>query len=90
MLIENGANFKLKDRNKWTPLSIAISYGDKEMVEMLFKNYLIRREERFKSRALTISNYFQNMKDFYVELKWKVKIPLLSWLCPNDVIKITK
>ena len=60
------------------------------MVEMLFKNYLIRREERFKSRALTISNYFQNMKDFYVELKWKVKIPLLSWLCPNDVIKITK
>ena len=90
LLIDNGANYKLKDRNKWTPLSIAISYSDKEMVEMIYRNYLKRREERFKSRALIISNYFQNMKDFYVELKWKVKIPLLSWLCPNDIIKMTK
>ena len=90
LLIENGANYKLKDKNKWTPLSIAISYGDKEMVEIIYRYYLKRREERFKSRALLISNYFKNMKDFYVELKWKVKIPLLSWLCPNDIFKVTK
>ena len=30
------------------------------------------------------------MKDFYAELKWKVKIPLLSFLCLNDTFKITK
>ena len=28
LLLENGAKFKLNDKNKWTPLSIAISYGD--------------------------------------------------------------
>ena len=90
LLIDNGANYKLKDIHKWTPLSIAVSYGDKEMVEIIYRYYLKRREERFNSRALIISNYFKNMKDFYVELKWKVKIPLLSWLCPNDIFKITK
>ena len=90
LLLGNGANFKLKDKNKWTPLSIAISYGDKEMVEILYRAYLKRREERFKSRTQIISDYFNKMKDFYVELKWKVKIPLLSWLCPKDIIKITK
>ena len=90
LLLENGANFKLKDKNKWTPLSIAVSYGDKEMVEILYRFYLKRREERFKKRSVLIANYFKNMKDFYVELKWKVKIPLLSWLCPNDIFKVTK
>ena len=90
LLIDNGANFKLKDKNKWTPLSIAISYGDREMVEIIYRAYLKRREERFKSRTQLIANYFKKMKDFYVELKWKVKIPLLSWLCPNDIFKMTK
>jgi len=90
LLLENGANYKLKDKNQWTPLSIAISYSDKEMVEILYRVYLKRREEKLKSKSLIIANYFKNMKDFYVELKWKVKIPLLSFLCPNDTFKITK
>ena len=90
LLLENGAKFKLKDKNKWTPLSIAISYGDKVITEMLYRYYLKRREEKLKSKAILIADYFKKMKDFYVELKWKVKIPLLSWLCPNDIFKITK
>jgi hypothetical protein len=90
LILENGANYKLKDRNQWTPLSIAITYGDKEMVEILYRFYLKRREEKIKTKFLLIANYFKNMNDFYVELKWKVKIPLLSFLCPNDTIKITK
>ena len=90
LLLENGANFKLKNKNQWTPLSIAISYGDKEMVEILYRFYLVRREEKLRSKSLFVANYFKGMKDFYVELKWKVKIPLLSFLCPNDTFKITK
>ena len=90
LLLENGANFKLKNKNQWTPLSIAISYGDKEMVEILYRFYLIRREEKLRAKSLLVANYFKGMKDFYVELKWKVKIPLLSFLCPNDTFKITK
>ena len=90
LILENGANYKLKDRNQWTPLSIAITYGDKEMVEILYRFYSKRREEKIKTKFLLIANYFKNMNDFYVEIKWKVKIPLLSFLCPNDTIKITK
>ena len=90
LLLENGANYKLKDKNQWTPLSIAISYDDRDMVETLYRFYLIRREEKMRSKSLLIANYFKKMKDFYVELKWKVKIPLLSFLCPNDTFKITK
>ena len=90
LLLENGANYKLKDKNQWTPLSIAISYSDRDMVETLYRFYLIRREEKMRSKSLIVANYFKNMKDFYVELKWKVKIPLLSFLCPNDIFKITK
>ena len=90
LLLENGANYKLKDKNQWTPLSIAISYSDKEMVEILYRFYLIRREEKLRTKTLLVANYLKGMKDFYVELKWKVKIPLLSFLCPNDTFKITK
>ena len=90
LLLENGANYKLKDKNQWTPLSIAISYSDKDMVETLYRFYLKRREEKLRAKSLLVANYFKGMKDFYVELKWKVKIPLLSFLCPNDTFKITK
>ena len=60
------------------------------MVEILYRFYLIRREEKLRTKALIVANYLKGMKDFYVELKWKVKIPLLSFLCPNDTFKITK
>ena len=60
------------------------------MVEILYRFYLIRREEKLRTKTLLVANYLKGMKDFYVELKWKVKIPLLSFLCPNDTFKITK
>ena len=90
ILLENGANYKQRDKNKWTPLSIAVSYGNKDIVRLLYKFYLKRNQEKFSNRATTISNYFKKMPDFYMEIKWKVTIPLLSFLCPNDVIKIWK
>jgi len=30
------------------------------------------------------------MVNFTCDIKWKVEIPLLSWLCPNDKCKVTK
>lgn len=88
--MDNGAQYKQKDKNKWTPISIAISYGDKEMVEIIYRYYLKRRKEKMHSRTLIIADYFKKMQNFYVEFNWKVKIPLFSFLCPNDIIKITK
>jgi hypothetical protein len=89
-LVENEANFKKRDINRWTPMSIAVSYDDEEMVRMMYDFYLQNRIERVKRNNIKISNYLSSMKDLYIELKWKVSIPLLSFLCPNDLIKIWK
>jgi hypothetical protein len=89
-LVENDANFKKRDINRWTPMSIAVSYDDEELIRMMYDFYLENRIERVKRNNQKISNYLSSMKDLYIELKWKVSIPLLSFLCPNDVIKIWK
>ena len=89
-LVENDANFKKRDINRWTPMSIAVSYDDEELIRMIYDFYLQNRIERVKKNNIKISNYLSSMKDLYIELKWKVSIPLLSFLCPNDVIKIWK
>ena len=90
ILLESGANYKDRDKNQWTPLSIAVSYGNKEVVRLLYKFYLKRNQEKFNNRAVTVSNYFKKMPDFHMEIKWKVSIPLFSFLCPHDVLKIWK
>ena len=89
-LVENDANFKKRDINRWTPMSIAVSYDDEELIRMMYDFYLQNRIERVKRNNIKISNYLSSMKDLYIELKWKVSIPLLSFLCPNDLIKIWK
>ena len=90
VLIENGANFKKRDENRWTPMSIAVSYDDEEIVRLIYDFYLKNRIERVKKNNNKLADYLKSMKDLYIELKWKVSIPLLSFLCPNDVIKIWK
>ena len=90
LLLQNHADFKKKDLNLFTPLDLAISYENRELVSILYDKYVKRRSEKFRRNLREISNYFKGMHDFYVELKWKVHVPLLSFLCPNDVCPIWK
>ena len=71
-------------------MSIAVSYDDEEMIRMIYDFYLKSRIEKVKKNNANLANYLRTMKDLYIELKWKVSIPILSFLCPNDVIKIWK
>ena len=90
LLLTMGADFKKKDKFNFTPLDIAVSYNNKEIVSILYDRYVKRRAEKFRRNLRQISNYFKGMNDFYVEIKWKVHVPLLSFLCPNDVCPIWK
>ena len=90
LLIKNDASFKKRDINRWTPMSIAVSYGDEEMARIIYNFYLKLREKRVDTNNKNVAKYLGEMNDLYIELKWKVSIPLLSFLCPNDVIKIWK
>ena len=71
-------------------MSIAVSYDDEEIIRMMYDFYLKSRIERVKNNNTKLANYLITMKDIYIELKWKVSIPLFSFLCPNDVIQIWK
>ena len=71
-------------------MSIAVSYDDEELIRMIYDFYLKSRIVKVKNNNDELAKCLGNMKDLYIELKWKVSIPLLSFLCPNDVIKIWK
>ena len=77
LLITNGANFKKRDINGWT-------------ARLLYNFYLRSREKKVENNNNNVAHYLGQMKDLYIELKWKIHIPLLSFLLPNDLIKIWK
>ena len=60
------------------------------MVRLMYDFYLKSRIRKVDNNNKQLSNYLGKMRDLYIELKWKVYIPLLSFLCPDDVIKIWK
>ena len=90
LLITNGANFKKRDNNGWTAMSIAVSYNDEEIVRLMYNFYLKSREKKVENNNNYLAKYLGEMKDLYIELKWKIHIPLLSFFLPNDLIKIWK
>ena len=71
-------------------MSIAVSYDDEEIIRMLYNYYLESRAKRLKNNNKKLADYLITMKDLYIELKWKVSVPLLSFLCPNDTVKFWK
>jgi hypothetical protein len=71
-------------------MSIAVSYGEEDMVRLMFDFYLKSRIVKVNNNNRNLAEYISKMKDLYIELKWKVHIPLLSFLCPNDTFKIWK
>ena len=90
ILLENEADFKIKNINKYTPLDLAAFHKDREIISIIYDYYLKRYEFKVKRWGDEFTKYFQNMKDFYFVLKWKVHIPLLSFLCPNDKCPVWK
>lgn len=90
ILLENEADFKIKNFNQYTPLDLAAFHKDREIISIIYDYYLKRYEFKVKRWGDEFKKYFQNMKDFYFVLKWKVHIPLLSFLCPNDKCPVWK
>ena len=71
-------------------MSIAISYDDEEMVRLIFNFYLRSREKKVENNNKNLVKYLTKMRDMYIELRWKVTVPIFSFLCPNDTIQIWK
>jgi len=92
LLLAHGAPVKVKNKLGWSPLSEAISYGDRQTISLLLRKLKQQAKEKLKSRKPEMVESLRKLGDFVVDLKWDFTswIPLVSRMLPSDICKISK
>nr|UEC49173.1 ankrd [Hofstenia miamia] len=92
LLLQHKASIKECNKEGWTPLSEAVSYGDRDIIRSVIERLREESKNNFDQRRLKIAQNLKNIPDFYLEAKWDFHtwVPLLSRFLPNDVCKIYK
>lgn len=92
ILLENGAVTKCRNKNMWTPLNEAISFGNREMIKSVLEKFEIEVEKIVKNSKPKILSALKVMDDFYVEITWNFEswIPIVSRFLPSDICKLYK
>lgn len=92
LLLAHGAVIKVKNVTGWTPLSEAISYGDRHTISSLLRKLKQQAREKMEERRPHWVAALREMGDFYMELKWDFQswVPLSSKFLPSDVCRIHK
>lgn len=93
-MIELLSNYAENSRNsdKQSVFEIAQSNEDLEAVCLMYDFILERRNKKITRNKERAKNFLAKTPNFYLEMKWEVnvKVPLVSYFCPNDVCKIWK
>jgi hypothetical protein len=93
-MIELLSNYAENSRNsdKQSVFEIAQSNEDLEAVCLMYDFILERRSKKIMRNKERAKNFLAKTPNFYLEMKWEVnvKVPLVSYFCPNDVCKIWK
>jgi hypothetical protein len=92
MLLKYNATVNIKNLNGWTPLSEAISFGNRQLIEVILKKLKEQTRKSLAKRKESLKTALTQIDDFYMELKWEFSswVPLISKILPNDVCKIYK
>lgn len=92
LLLAHGAPVKIKNLAGWSPLSEAISYGDRQTILSLLRKFKQQLRETMAERRPNLLAGLNKMQDFYMELKWDFHswLPLVSRLLPSDLCRIQK
>lgn len=92
LLLSHNASVKLKNRDGWTPLAEAISYGDRDMITAILKKLREQSRKHLEKRRNCVIRGLEQIPDFYMELKWDFAswVPFASRVLPSDVCKIHK
>jgi hypothetical protein len=89
-LLKYNADVKIRNLERWTPLELATSNEDVDAVCLIYDHILWRRLKKIKENKGRAALFLKQTPNFYIEMKWEVNVPLLSFLCPNDICKIWK
>jgi len=92
LLCAHGAPVKVKNRQGWSPIAEAISYGNRQTIASLLRKLKQQSREKMKSRKSEMIASLKNLGDFVVDLKWDFTswLPLVSRILPSDICKISK
>ncbi|GAB6026544.1 Ankyrin repeat domain-containing protein 13C-B [Chamberlinius hualienensis] len=92
LLLAHGAPVKIKNIQGWSPLSEAISYGDRQTISSLLRKLKQQSREAMEERRPDLIATLASMGDFYMELKWDFQswIPLVSRILPSDICRMHK
>jgi hypothetical protein len=90
-LLDNYAE-NCKNSEHQTVFEIAQCNEDFEAVYLMYDYILERRKLKIKKNLARARDFLSTQPNFSLEMKWdvKIKIPLVSYFCPNDVCKIWK
>ncbi|XP_054738665.1 ankyrin repeat domain-containing protein 13C [Anastrepha obliqua] len=92
LLLAHGAPVKVKNNEGWSPLAEAISYGDRQTISAVLRKLKQQSRQHMEARRAKLVRALQQMKDFYMELKWDFAswVPLVSRMLPSDICRIHK
>ncbi|KAH3849090.1 hypothetical protein DPMN_091483 [Dreissena polymorpha] len=92
LLLAHGALVRVKNNAGWTPLSEALSFGDRKIICSLLKSLKQQSRELLDQRRPALIQALEDIGDFYLELKWDFHswVPLISRILPSDLCKIHK
>lgn len=68
ILVKHGAVVKCRNKQLWTPLNEAISYGDRNLIRSLLIKFEKEVDQILNESKPNILDALQNMIDFYVEV----------------------
>jgi len=91
-LLEAGAIVKKRNKQMWTPLNEAISYGNRDTIKVTLDKFEKEVDKIMDEAKPKIVQALDEMIDFYVEIKWDFEswIPLVSRFLPSDLCKLYK
>lgn len=93
-MIELFSHYAENSRNteRQSAFEIAQSHEDLEAVCLMYDFILQKRNKKIIKNKERAKYFLAKNPNFYLEMRWEVnvKVPLISYFCPNDTCKIWK